>query len=81
LAEILESAGIAYGNLNRVPDVWKHPQLRTQDFSASGKLATFAKRTGGQREGPLVVPELGEHSAAIRKEFLGAQEPVGLRES
>ena len=72
LAPILESGGIAYGNLNSVRDVWKHPQLRTRQVSASGKLATFARRTGEDGGKALTVPDLGEHTAAVKLEFLGS---------
>jgi len=71
VAERLWRAGIAYGNLNSVADLLQHPQLRMIDIpTASGSVGVPAPP--GWREDDSAggrVPALGEHSAALRREF------------
>ena len=68
----LDSAEIAFATLNGVAGLSRHPALRRIGVDTpSGHLdlpAPPAKHTDPQRQfGP--VPEKGQHSAAIRKEF------------
>ena len=71
----LREAGVGFGRLNTVGEMAAHPQLR---------LATVATPTGpvrlpadpirvvGDDPRPTArVPGIGEHSAAIRREFAG----------
>jgi crotonobetainyl-CoA:carnitine CoA-transferase CaiB-like acyl-CoA transferase len=69
MADRLEAGGVAYGRLNSVEDVWRHPQLRTREVRTSGKTAILVRRTGDSGQRTLEVPALGQHSAAIRNEF------------
>jgi itaconate CoA-transferase len=71
LGRRLAAAGIAFGNLNDVADFSRHPQLRRLavptpggEITVPAPPALFASRapSGG-------VPAIGEHSAAIRREF------------
>jgi itaconate CoA-transferase len=70
LAERLKAADIAFGNLNTVADFARHPHLR--------RLATPTPEGSVDLPAPpalpgdavaLPVPRIGEHSAAIRREF------------
>ncbi len=72
LMQRLRAARVACGALNEVADFAAHPQLRTIALDApSGRATVVAPpviRTGEEPEyGP--VPQLGEHSQAIRAEF------------
>ena len=70
----LDAAGIAYGFVNEVADLARHPALRRLAVetpngvvSVAAPAARFAE--GERRYGR--VPSLGEHGAAIRAEFAG----------
>ena len=72
LAARLEAADIAFGALNSVDELSRHPQLRRTTVTTPSRpidLPAPAARFDGAapRLGP--VPRLGEHSAAIRAEF------------
>ncbi len=69
LAVRLEAGGIAYGRINYVDDVLKHPALKTKQVLSGGRIANFVRRVCDTADAPRVVPALGEHSAAIRAEF------------
>ena len=71
IAEQLAAAGIAFGNLNSVADFARHPQLRLRETpTAAGPIALpVAPAEAGTIRLPGSVPELGQHSAAIRREF------------
>ena len=68
----LADAGIAYGRLNDMAGLARHPQLRRVSVATpSGDaqvVAEAAMRSGRQRDVPR-VPALGEHSRALRDEF------------
>jgi crotonobetainyl-CoA:carnitine CoA-transferase CaiB-like acyl-CoA transferase len=69
----LEAAGLAYGRLNQVEDLTKHPHLRripvstpAGDVDVIAPAAIFDAETA-PAFGP--VPALGAHSSALREEF------------
>ena len=74
MAKKLNDAGIAYGRLNTVDDLINHPQTQSITTMTSGgdvKMIAPGALFDGQ---PMVadrIPDLGEHSAAIRAEFAG----------
>lgn len=70
----LRAADIAYGSVNEVADLSCHGQLRRIDVQAPcGTVALPAPAAifDGTRRGEGGVPALGEHSAALRREFGG----------
>ncbi len=69
----LDAAGIAYGRLNSVADFAAHPQLRLGDTpTPAGPVATPLPPGRDRDAAPLApVPTLGQHGAAIRREFAG----------
>jgi itaconate CoA-transferase len=70
LAAILQQAGIAWARLSSLDDLSSHPFLReTQAYfgAATVDLVDLPVRSDGQRL--THVPQLGEHSDAIRREF------------
>ncbi len=72
LAARLQSAGIAFGAVNSVADLAVHPQLRrAQVTTPSGAIDLVAPpvRVAGEPPRLRPVPALGEHSAALRREF------------
>jgi crotonobetainyl-CoA:carnitine CoA-transferase CaiB-like acyl-CoA transferase len=71
LAELLDRGNIAWGRINTVEDVWSHPALKTKDVVSGDRQATFVRRVCDTEETPRRVPAIGEHSAAIRREFGG----------
>ncbi|AZN98021.1 MAG: CoA transferase [Mesorhizobium sp.] len=69
----LEAAGLAYGRLNQVEHVSKHPHLRRLSVATpSGVIEMIAPAAifDGEKA-PLLrpVPAMGAHSEALRKEF------------
>ena len=63
---------IAYGAINTVKEVSKHPALQRVNVpTASGPVSVVAPpvRVAGQPPHVGHVPELGEHTAAIQAEF------------
>ena len=72
LMERLSQAKIAFGAVNSVADLARHPQLRrTPVVTASGSVDLVAPpvRVGGTETRLRPVPALGEHSEAIRREY------------
>jgi itaconate CoA-transferase len=68
----LLQANIAYGAVNSVADLVKHPQLRrTSVVTPSGVIDLVAPpvRESGHQPELRGVPAVGEHSAAVRLEF------------
>jgi crotonobetainyl-CoA:carnitine CoA-transferase CaiB-like acyl-CoA transferase len=78
-AEKLREAGTAYGFVNGVAELAQHPALRRVAVETSNGLASIiappAIRDG---KTPKLgrVPNIGEHSAAIRAEFIREVEPA-----
>lgn len=71
IAAKLVKAGIAFGNLNSVADLAKHPQLRLiETRTAAGPISVPVPPAWTMESSPpRPVPELGQHSAALRREF------------
>ncbi len=68
----LERAGIAYGSVNAVADLSRHPQLRRRAVKApQGQVAMPAPASviAGMPPTGGAVPALGADSAALRQEF------------
>jgi len=71
-AALLSAAGIAYGFVNEVADLARHPALRRLEVATpNGPVAIAAPpvRLIGAPRRYGSVPALGEHSAKIRTEF------------
>ncbi|MDP3176069.1 MAG: CaiB/BaiF CoA-transferase family protein [Phenylobacterium sp.] len=71
--ERLRAAKVAYGELNSVADLSRHPQLRRIEVETAGgavSLPAPAVRWKGEPElVPGSVPTLGAHDASLRAEF------------
>ncbi|MER9408201.1 CoA transferase [Mesorhizobium caraganae] len=70
----LETAGLAYGRLNEVADVSKHPHVRRVEVGTpEGVVDTIAPAAIFNSERPSLrpVPALGAHTEAVREEVLG----------
>jgi itaconate CoA-transferase len=68
----LRAADIAFGSVNSVGDLSRHPQLRRMNVETKvGTVALPAApwRWRGETLSPRPVPALGEHTADIRAEF------------
>jgi crotonobetainyl-CoA:carnitine CoA-transferase CaiB-like acyl-CoA transferase len=64
----LRAARIAYGEVNEIAGLSKHPALRRIEVGAPHGLVSMAAPPG--RDGPFGrVPALDAHGAALRKEF------------
>ncbi|HLI19894.1 MAG TPA: CaiB/BaiF CoA-transferase family protein [Stellaceae bacterium] len=68
VASLLHEADIAFGRLNSVADLSAHPQLRRIEVDAGATRVAMPAPPGRDIAG-AAVPELGQHSAAIRREF------------
>ena len=72
IAKKLKEAEIAYGFVNSVAEFSRHPALRRAEIpTPNGVVAVPAPpaRRPGDDTRLRPIPELGEHSAAIRREF------------
>ena len=70
--ERLQDAGIAYGRLNDMAGLARHPQLRRRLVdtpSGEARVVDVAARRSGKPAHVAKVPALGEHSRALRDEF------------
>lgn len=70
----LGKASVAYGAINSVADLARHPALRRQRALTSGGaevdiIAPPVQWAGEPLDPSMAVPAIGEHSAAIREEF------------
>jgi itaconate CoA-transferase len=75
LAEQLEAAEIAFARVNDVASALAHPHLRQITVATPAgpiPLPAPPARVTDQPPRLAAVPELGEHTAAVRREFLGA---------
>ena len=74
-ARRLREAGTAYGFVNGVLDLPRHPALRRVTVDTERGLASIvAPPALRDRQAPVLgpVPSIGQHSAAIRREFNGS---------
>ena len=72
IAAALERAGTAWGRLNDLPGLARHPALRRVSVTVPRRdlsIVAPAPIVDGQSPGLGPVPALGEHSAEIRAEF------------
>jgi crotonobetainyl-CoA:carnitine CoA-transferase CaiB-like acyl-CoA transferase len=77
LIALLERAEIAYGRIVEIADVAGHPQNRFISVGTPAGPVDLLESPGssaGRREAFGSVPELGEHSSAVRNEFAVASE-------
>ena len=69
----LDEANIAYGRLSDLDDLDRHPQNRFRKIDVADKtievLGRGAEIVGRRADQQPRVPDLGEHSEAIRQEF------------
>ncbi len=68
----LADSGIAYGRLNDMAGLARHPQLRRVSVatpSGDAQVVAEAAMRSGKKRGVPRVPALGEHSRALRDEF------------
>ena len=73
-AERLRAADIAYGFVNEVADLARHPALRRLPVATPGGVVEVAAPAVIFSDGPRAygpVPALDEHGIAIRDEFAG----------
>jgi itaconate CoA-transferase len=77
LTQKLAAADIAFARVNDTVDLAAHPQLRRIEVATPSGPVSYpappARRDGVPRSYGA-VPALGEHSAAIRTEFMGEQQ-------
>ena len=66
-AKLLE-AGVACGNINDLSDLSTHPALLRKTVKSSGNQFSLVRRVGDVGDN-AAVPDLGEHTEKIRKEF------------
>ena len=69
----LRKAGIAYGSVNSVADLSKHPALRRRPVAVNGQMTDLvapAFVTDADDEQFASAPSLGEHTERIHREFL-----------
>lgn len=70
--ERLSQAGIAYGRLNDIAGLSRHPQLRRTTVNTPGgkaEIVAVAAMRSDDAEVLRKVPAIGEHSKMIRNEF------------
>jgi crotonobetainyl-CoA:carnitine CoA-transferase CaiB-like acyl-CoA transferase len=78
----LEAAGLAYGRLNGIADLSRHPQLRKVPISTpGGQIEMIAPPAIFDSEVPSLgpVPERGAHSDRLREEFKGVERDWAVR--
>lgn len=74
----LDAAGLAYGRLNEIAEVSRHPHLRRVPVSTpGGEIDVIAPPAIFDSQVPRLgpVPERGAHSDRLREEFKGAMRP------
>jgi crotonobetainyl-CoA:carnitine CoA-transferase CaiB-like acyl-CoA transferase len=69
----LRAADIAFGSLNRVEDLSRHPHLRRLETPTPEGPVAVPMPPAARDDAPPrgAVPRIGEHSDAIRREFAG----------
>lgn len=69
MAAKLQQGSIAFGNLNDMSDLQRHPALKRKTVETSSNEVSLVRRAGDVAEGLPRVPNLDEHGATIRAEF------------
>lgn len=72
LVERLRTHKIAFGSVNTVADLSRHPQLRRAEVDTPTGPVSIVAPPARRRDGDALlrpVPALGEHTDAIRREF------------
>lgn len=72
IAEIMKAADIAFGRLSNMEDLTQHPQIRLMTIRTSDgemDIMTPGALVNGQTYAATDVPDLGQHTDAIRQEF------------
>ena len=77
----LAAADIAFARVNTTAELARHPQLRRIEVGTRAGAVSYpgpaARRAGDQPRRYGAVPALGEHSAAIRAEFMPPAKQAG----
>ena len=76
IAQRLKTAKVAFGALNSVADLIRHPQLRRVTVETPAGPVTMPAppiRHLNNKSTPGPVPQLGQHTDAIRAEFSGEE--------
>jgi crotonobetainyl-CoA:carnitine CoA-transferase CaiB-like acyl-CoA transferase len=76
IAQRLKTAKVAFGALNSVADLSRHPQLRRVTVETTAGPVTMPAppvRHSNNKSTPGPVPTLGQHTDAIRAEFSGTE--------
>ncbi|MFP6682079.1 MAG: CaiB/BaiF CoA-transferase family protein [Gammaproteobacteria bacterium] len=71
MAAKLHQGGIAFGNINDMSDLQRHPALKRRTVETSGNKISLVRRVGDTTERSPHIPKLDEHGPAIRAEFRG----------
>ena len=67
----LDAAGLAWGRVSGIADLSRHPALRRQTVRAGERtFEAVAPPVPVVFDAPPALPELGEHTEAIRREFM-----------
>jgi crotonobetainyl-CoA:carnitine CoA-transferase CaiB-like acyl-CoA transferase len=78
LAARLTRSAIAFGDLNSIADLSRHPHLRRIAVEAPGGLVELPAPPAikrGEAQGRAAVPALGEHTEMIKREFAPPARP------
>lgn len=69
LFDMLDAAGIAFGNINDVSDLGRHPSLVRKHVRVGDDIVSLVRRSGDASTTPAPVPALDEHGVSLRTEF------------
>ncbi|RWG01532.1 MAG: CoA transferase [Mesorhizobium sp.] len=78
----LEAAGLAYGRLNDIAAVSRHPHIRRADVQTPGGKIEVIAPAAIFNQKPVTlrpVPALGAHTASVRQEFEAEARTVGAK--
>jgi itaconate CoA-transferase len=74
VVERLKAGKVAYGSVNQVADLAKHPHLRAASLETPTgpvEIVESPVHIAGERRSYGPIPAIGQHSLAIRREFAG----------
>ena len=75
LFDMLAAAEIAFGNINDISDLGRHPALVRKDVKIGDDLVSLIRRSGDASVLPAPVPALDEHGVALQAEFARSRTP------